>query len=177
MEQHSTQKKTSTSSHAFLDQEYELRQKIEAYWKAVRAGDLDTITTFYADSIIAYDMMPPLKFDNLKRYKEAAWKQCFTDAFRFPIVYDYKEDSFQVFGDSALMYGEVHMIGTFKEGGDKTESRLRNTTFFQKVDGDWKIIHEHNSVPLDMNMKGLMNLKPGSIQEYEKISPELNPKH
>ncbi len=177
MEQQSIEKKPSASSNAFLDQEYELRQKIEAYWKAVRAGELEKIISFYTDDVIAFDMMPPLKFDNLKRYKEAAWKQCFTDAFRFPIVYDYKEDRFHIFGDSALMYGEVHMIGTFKEGGAKTESRLRNTTFFKKLNGEWKIIHEHNSVPLDMNMKGLMNLKPGSIQEYETTSPEIESKH
>jgi ketosteroid isomerase-like protein len=169
--------KPSASSNAFLDQEYDVRQKIEAYMKAIRNGELEAITSFYSDKIVAYDMMPPLKFNDLKRYKETAWKQCFTDAFKFPIVYDYKEDSFKVFGDSALMYGEIHMIGTFQQGGEKTECRLRNTMFFQKIDSEWKIVHEHNSVPLDMNMRGLMNLKPGSIQEYDKPSPENESRH
>ncbi|MBC7458402.1 MAG: nuclear transport factor 2 family protein [Bdellovibrionaceae bacterium] len=168
MEQEKTKAQPNQSSHALLDLEYDVRQKIEAFLKAVRHGQLDAITSFYSDKIVAYDMMPPLKFTDLKNYKESAWKQYFTDTFNFPIVYDYKEDSFKVFGDSALMYGEIHMIGTFKAGGEKTECRLRNTTFFQKLDGEWKIVHEHNSVPLDSNMKGLMNLKP---------SPEVSLSH
>lgn len=177
MEQQNTQAQMNKTSNALLDQEYDLRQKIESYWKAVRSGQLNEVTSFYADSLVVFDMMPPSKFEDLEKYKETAWKQCFTEAFKFPVVYDYKEDGFKIFGDSALMYGEVHMIGTFKEGGEKTESRLRNTTLFQKLDGEWKIVHEHNSVPLDMNMKGLMNLKPGSIQEFEKPSLDQSSRH
>ncbi len=145
--------------------EYDVRQTIDSFVQAVRTGKLDVIISFYADHITAFDMMPPFKFTDLGQYRQIAWIECFTDAFEFPVAYDYKEDQLRIFGDYAVIYGEIQMSGAFKKGDESVEARLRNTTVLQKIDGNWKIIHEHTSVPLGFDMKGLMNLRPGAMEE------------
>jgi hypothetical protein len=42
--------------------------------------------------------------------------------------------------------------------------------FFQKIDGQWKILHVHNSVPVGTDLQAMMNLRPGSTEEKRAIA-------
>jgi hypothetical protein len=46
-----------------------------------------------------------------------------------------------------------HMTGT-RTDGEHTDLWFRGTVCFRKTGGIWKIIHEHNSVPLYMDGTG-----------------------
>lgn len=153
-DQHKTFVKTS------LTQAAQVRHTLDAQIRAIRAGNLREIMTYYAQSIVAYDMMPPLKFTDLGSYRETAWLNGFIAAFHFPIHYEYREDQLFVTEDFAIRSGEIHINGVFKKSEERVESCLRNTTILQKMNGEWKIIHVHNSVPLGNDLHGLMNLKP-----------------
>lgn len=153
-DQHKTTVKVS------LTQAAEVRHQLDAMIRAIRNGRLAEITSFYSQAIVAYDMMPPLKFTDLNSYRQTAWMDCFITAFQFPVSYEYREDQLFVTDEYAIRTGEVHMSGVLKKNSERVENRLRNTTVLQKMDGEWKIIHEHNSVPIGQDMKALMNLKP-----------------
>jgi ketosteroid isomerase-like protein len=53
------------------------------------------------------------------------------------------------------------MRGT-RTGGEKTDLWFRHTVCFRKVDGTWKIVHFHESVPfyMDGSYKAAIDLKP-----------------
>ncbi len=46
--------------------------------------------------------------------------------------------------------------------GEKVDMWLRETLCFRKIDGKWKITHEHESVPfcMDGSFKAAVDLKP-----------------
>jgi SnoaL-like domain len=60
----------------------------------------------------------------------------------------------------ATDHGLVRIGGTLKNG-NRAERWLRSTTCFRKIAGNWLIVHDQLSVPLDLESgKALLNLEP-----------------
>jgi ketosteroid isomerase-like protein len=141
--------------------EREIKVFMDGLAEAVRTGELEDISSYYADEIVAFDMMPPLQFKTKEDYQRVAWKECFTDYFTFPVDYDFHQQEISVSGDLAVVHGLVHMKGKSKKEGADMEAWLRSTVVLKKAGDRWAINHEHTSVPLAMeDAKGLMNLAP-----------------
>ncbi len=136
----------------------EIYQTMESFAEAIREGDIKHIMSFYADDVIAYDMMPPLEFSGKDKY-EKSWQECFTSYFKFPVNFDYEKQKFTIEGNVALTHALVHMSGESKDG-EKMNMWMRNTTCLKKTGDKWLITHEHNSIPMDKEMKGLVDLRP-----------------
>jgi ketosteroid isomerase-like protein len=64
----------------------------------------------------------------------------------------------QTGGDLAFSRSLAHFAGTTKEGR-RVDSHVRSTLGFRKINGRWKIVHEHLSVPFDANGQGLFQLE------------------
>ncbi len=65
-------------------------------------------------------------------------------------------------GDKRYAYGHniQHMTCT-ASGGQKLDVTFRVTDAYKKIDGKWLIVHEHVSVPVDLETgKPDMNSKP-----------------
>jgi len=136
----------------------EVYQTMESFAEAIREGDIKHIMSFYSDEVVAYDMMPPLEFSGKDKY-EKSWQECFTSYFKFPLNFDYEKQKFSIEGNVAFTHALVHMSGESKDG-EKMDMWMRNTTCLKKSGDKWLIIHEHNSIPMDNEMKGLTNLHP-----------------
>ncbi len=65
--------------------------------------------------------------------------------------------------DVAFCHSLNRMSGV-KTDGEKADMWLRETICFRKIDGKWKITHEHESVPfyMDGSYKAAVDLKPES---------------
>lgn len=138
--------------------EYEVREFLKEFASVVQLGELERILRYYTPDVIAFDMMPPLEISGVEQYRKA-WQECFIEVFDFPVEFDIQPRKVIVNGDTAVIIGLAHVKGRFKKSGE-VENWLRGTTVLKKLNGEWKIAHEHNSVPLDQNMKGLMDLRP-----------------
>jgi len=54
-----------------------------------------------------------------------------------------------------------HLHESKKRKWEKTDVWVRATVCFRKIDGQWKVTHEHISVPFDMEtFKASVHLKP-----------------
>lgn len=128
----------------------------------IRKGDLSGIEHYYAEDFCVYDMMPPIEFSSKKEYMTAAWKDCFTDVFEFPVTFDRHHKQVRVSGNTAYVHNLIHMKGTFRKTGEKMECWMRHTSILENRGGRWLIVHEHNSIPVanDGSNKGLFNLVP-----------------
>ena len=55
----------------------------------------------------------------------------------------------------------LNRFGGTTRDGKLVSQWLRSTLGFQKIDGLWKILHQHVSVPIDMETgKGMTDLEP-----------------
>jgi ketosteroid isomerase-like protein len=67
-----------------------------------------------------------------------------------------------VSGDSAFCFGFLHMRGTKKGAEGAVRFWMRETLCLLRIDGEWKIVHEHTSVPfyMDGTFRPAFDLQP-----------------
>jgi hypothetical protein len=78
-----------------------------------------------------------------------------------PIGSEARDLRIAVSGDTAFSHGLSRMTGS-KTDGEKVDLWFRETLCFRKIDGHWKIAHEHTSVPfyMDGSFRAAIDLKP-----------------
>jgi ketosteroid isomerase-like protein len=135
-----------------------IRQRIENYAKAVRAKDIDGVMSFFAPDLVSFDINPPLRYagaDNKRR----AWQEAFA-AYTGPMGYEVHELNVTTHGDLAFVHGLNHVHGTLA-GGHPSDMWVRWTACFRRIDGVWLVVHDHVSVPADLEHgKAAVNLTP-----------------
>jgi uncharacterized protein (TIGR02246 family) len=134
-----------------------IRQLIGTLAEAVRARDLDSVARIFAPDIVSYDVEPPLRHLGAAA-KGDNWARVFA-AYQ-QLDYEVRDLKITVGGDVAFVYSLNRLSGTLA-GGHRTATWVRWTGCFRKLDGDWRIAHDHVSVPLDMaSGKALLDLEP-----------------
>lgn len=135
------------SSIPTLGEEARIRECIEALAKALRAKDVESLMVHYAPDMVTFDLRPPLRVVSAAAYRRnfEAW----FSSVQGPIHYDIRELRITVSGEAAFCHSLCHVMST-RIGGEKADYWVRVTSGFQKRHGDWKITHEHVSVPVNL---------------------------
>ena len=120
---------------------------IDAIAKSVRSNALDALLAHFAPEVVLFDMMAPLEHKGTDAVRES-WAMVL-EPFEGPVDYDVDHLGILVSGDVAWTRGLSVIKGTTK-AGQKVVHRLRMTLGLRKVDGSWKVIHQHLSAPFDM---------------------------
>jgi PhnB protein len=78
-----------------------------------------------------------------------------------PIGYEITELIVTVGGDVAFAHSLNRMTGT-RSDGETTDVWFRSTVGFRKLDGAWRVVHEHASVPfyMDGSVRAAVDLRP-----------------
>jgi ketosteroid isomerase-like protein len=102
--------------------------------------------------------VPPLQYIGYDAYKKDY--QEFFDQFQGPIGVEYPDIKI-VAGDTvAFSRGLERITGTLKNG-QKLDTWVRFTECYRKTNGHWLAIHDHISVPVDLDTgKAALDLKP-----------------
>lgn len=141
----------------------EIRQFLEEFADSVRSGKLEDIMSFYDSSLVAFDVAPPLRFTNANEYKKN-WEMMFTTKMRFPVSYEFSEETIHVDGDLGVFHSLIHLAGAIKDPQQGEPNDVdcwgRYTCVLKKTNHRWRIFHEHFSVPVAEDGKALMSLKP-----------------
>jgi ketosteroid isomerase-like protein len=134
-----------------------IRQRVEDYVKTLRAKDIDGAMSFFAPNLVSFDITPPLRYvgaDNKRR----AWQGAF--AIYDAIDYEICELSVTMHGELAFVHSLNHFNGTLANG-HITDMWLRWTACFRQIDGVWLVVHDHVSVPADLEHgQTALNLTP-----------------
>lgn len=123
--------------------ENDIRQLLQRWEQALRDKDLDAILALYADDVVAYDLMGAPRFDNKAAYAEH-WRACMAQC---------PDGGFLALQDIAVTAeGDLGFARFIAAGGpdEQTSIWMRGTVCYRRQDGEWKIVHEHWSVPVDM---------------------------
>jgi len=137
-----------------------VRKLYDDWAKAFRAKDVKTIMTFYApgDAVVAYDVIPPLQYKG-----HAAYAKDYADflaPFDGPVTVEFREMRVAAGGDVAFVHCLERITGKMKNG-QKVDMWLRATSGLRKINGKWLIVHDHISVPANLDTgKAEMGLKP-----------------
>ena len=127
-----------------MQNDTEIRERIDSMAQAIRAKDIDALMTHYAPDVIAYDVMSPLDVQGAGAYRKN-FERWFA-SMDGPMEYE-PHDLHVSVGDSvALSFCKSHVRGTHPNG-EKADYWVRVTTEFQKVNGEWMVGHEHVSLP------------------------------
>ena len=135
-----------------------IRRRVEDAAKAIRAKDIDAITALYASDIVSFDIGPPLRYVGAAN-KRRAWQDVFA-AFPGPIAYEIHDLTVATHGELAFVHSLNRVRGTLASG-HVNDLWLRWTACFRRIDSVWLIVHDHVSVPADLEHgQPLVNLTP-----------------
>jgi len=150
--------KTMTIKENTANNEAEIRELIERFAKAFRAKDVDGCMSVFAPEIVSFDIIPPLQAVGAETFVKH-WQEFF-ESYRGPIHVEFPDVSVTAGDDVAFSYCLHRIIGTL-QNGHKTDFWLRWTAGWRKTNGNWLIVHEQVSVPVDLGSgKAMMDLKP-----------------
>jgi ketosteroid isomerase-like protein len=138
--------------------EAEIQRAIEDYVEALRARDIDGVTSIYAPDLVAFDLVPPLQYVGAETYRNH-WLEGWS-LLQGSMGYEVHDLSITVGGEVAFTHSLNRSSATLTTG-QKTEFWLRWTTCLRKIGGKWLIVHMHVSVPFDLKTgRAVFDLKP-----------------
>lgn len=134
-----------------------IRQRVEDLVKALHAKDIDGVMSVYAPNLVSFDVAPPLRYVGAEN-KRRTWLEAFA-VFR-SIDYEVRDLTVTMHGDQAFVHSLNHITGT-RASGQTTDLWVRCTACFRRIDGVWLIVHDHVSVPVDLERgQAVLNLTP-----------------
>jgi ketosteroid isomerase-like protein len=124
---------------------------------AIRAIDLDQLRSIYADDIVSFDIEPPLRHVGVDA-KLKNWSRVFT-AYQ-GLDYEIRDLEVTV-GDGVAFGSSLNRISGRLPDGHDSSYWVRWTASLCKIDGAWRIVHDHVSVPIDVGSgRALRDLEP-----------------
>jgi ketosteroid isomerase-like protein len=130
-------------------------------WKtAFEAKDVNGVMAMYAPgaTLTAYDVVPPLQFKGADEYRKDYSN--FFAQFDGPIHVDLADTHIEAGPSAAFAYGLERLTGKLKDG-TPVDMWLRYTEGLKDSNGQWRVVHEHISVPVDLTTgKARTDLKP-----------------
>ena len=135
---------------ARADARADIKALEDRFVAAFKAKDVDAIMKAYApdQTLVVFDVVPPRQYVGAAAYRKD-W-QTFLGNFEGPITVELTD--FDVAADRNLAYSHSiqHLAGTDKQG-KKLDLTVRVSDVYKKTRGGWRIIHEHVSVPVDLD--------------------------
>jgi len=135
-----------------------IQRCVEDWATALRARDINGVMSLYASDNVSFDVGPPLRYAGTE-HKRRAWQEVFA-AFAGAIAYDVHELNVTTQGELAFVHSLNHVSGTMANG-HITDLWVRWTACFRRIDGVWLVVHDHVSVPADLeHQRAILNLTP-----------------
>ncbi|MEN3351768.1 MAG: hypothetical protein V7632_5403 [Bradyrhizobium sp.] len=121
--------------------ETQIRALIEAWADAVRRHDYAGLLARHDQDIVMFDVPPPLQSRGLDEYRKT-WDLFFR--YHKPShAFDFEEMAITAGDDVAFA------VTVMRCGPPDATFQFRLTIGLRKIDGEWRIMHEHHSVPAE----------------------------
>jgi ketosteroid isomerase-like protein len=140
---------TASDTKAIDEIRERLRIKSKAYYNRDFVGIMDVYLK--SEDICIYD--PPIIYYGWDA--TAKMIRDFIDGSVGPMRIDYRSIEGRASGDLACSWQVAH-IDTDLPSGQNVKVPCRMTDVWRRVDGTWYVIHEHNSIPQDLNAANAM---------------------
>jgi ketosteroid isomerase-like protein len=126
--------------------EQEIRNEFAEWFSDAAARDVDALMTKIADDAHSFEHQVPLEYVGAEAIRKSC-EQGF-DAVAGEFRWDVPDLQVLVRDDIAVTWG-LNRMRSRPLGEAMIETWSRGTRVFQKIDGRWKMIHQHVSFPVD----------------------------
>ena len=135
---------------AKADSREDIKALEDRFIAAVTAKDLDAIMKVYVpdQTLFVFDVEPPRQYVGAAAYRKD-W-QAFLDSFNGAITFELTDLDIATDDNLAYSHSIQRVAGTDKQG-KKLDLTVRVTDVYKKINGNWLVIHEHVSVPVDLD--------------------------
>jgi ketosteroid isomerase-like protein len=136
--------------------------RILALIETLRQANYDKNAALFAEQFAAdaaiFNLAPPLVHHGIDLGEKQAWM----DSWATPIDIDSRDLNVTVSGDLAFVHGFLHMSGTKKGAEGPVNFWMRETLCLERQGSEWRIAHEHTSVPfyMDASLRPAFDLEP-----------------
>lgn len=114
---------------------------------AFNAKNVTKIMACYArDGLFVFDVAPPRQHVGWEDYKKD-WESLFTN-IKGPVKFKISELDVTAVGSVAYSHS-IQAVRWTAAGGTAAELTVRVTDVYRKMSGEWRIVQEHVSVPVD----------------------------
>lgn len=134
------------SARPSSEHEEAIRQLVQERVDAVRAKDVGPLVARPVDDVVLFDALPPLM--SRGRASLNGTTQSWFDGYASDIGYEVSD--LEIRADDRLGFCSFayHVSGTL-QSGDEVDMWVRATLCCERVEGSWRIVHDHESVPFD----------------------------
>jgi ketosteroid isomerase-like protein len=127
-------------------EEMRINALLEAWAQAVRRHDLAAILAHHEPEMVMFDLPPPLQCKGIKAY-ERTW-DLFFRYHRPGTAFDFQELAVTAGQDVAFALAIMRCgPGSSSNPADKDGFLFRLSVGLRKFGDEWRITHEHHSVP------------------------------
>jgi ketosteroid isomerase-like protein len=136
----------------------DIRALIEGVHRAHYNKDAAAIVAPYSEDAAVFDLAPPLSHRGMNQREKQSW----LDTWDGPIKRESCDFKITVSGDFAFCHGYYRLGGAPKSAGRTIDFWTRATVCLARSACEWRIVHEHTSVPfyMDGSLRPAFDLKP-----------------
>lgn len=134
-----TEKQKSSSTD-----QMQIQTLIERWAKAVRDENREEIRADHDSDILMFDVPPPFLSRGIDAYM-ATW-ELFFSCSKKPVAFDFHDVNITAGQDVAFATAIGRCVNT-TPNGERENLEFRLTMGLRKFDGQWRIMHEHHSLP------------------------------
>jgi uncharacterized protein (TIGR02246 family) len=144
-----------------MNDEAQIRALLDERCTALRDGDAKSIVAQYTDDPVVYTLAPPLRQSAQDALDVAALQQ-WLDEKGGSVKSELRDVAVTVDGDLALCTALECMGSPDDAPGTPFVLWFRSTYGLRRVDGQWRIAHEHTSTPfyMDGSLRAALDLQP-----------------
>jgi uncharacterized protein (TIGR02246 family) len=124
--------------------EAEIRDLIERWAKAVREENRAAIQADHDSGILMFDVPPPFLSRGLDEYM-ATWETFFASSEK-PVAFAF-HDVEVTCGQDVAFATAIGQCVNIETKGKREPLDFRLTMGLRKIDGRWRVMHEHHSLP------------------------------
>jgi uncharacterized protein (TIGR02246 family) len=121
-----------------------IRALIQQWAEAVRREDLTAIRADHDPDILMFDVPPPFSSRGLDAYM-ATWRLFFSGVEK-PVSFSFEEIEVTAGSDVAFATAKGKCVNIDRTGR-REPLEFRLTMGLRKIDGKWRVMHEHHSLP------------------------------
>jgi ketosteroid isomerase-like protein len=126
-----------------------IRGLLDSQAAAICNRDIAAATANYAFDVLIFDVVGPLqqpKGNSTVRNRLQEWMGTFSgDA---PVLFEITDPTIEASEDRGFSHSVNH-VRALLGGGGILDMYWRETLGWQKINGEWKIVHAHSSVPFN----------------------------
>jgi uncharacterized protein (TIGR02246 family) len=141
---------TPAATAQAANDEAKIRALEAQFAAAFNAKDADAIMKVYVpnESLLVFDVVPPRQYIGANAYRRD-WQDFFAHV-RGPLKFEISD--LTVATDGRLGYGHsIQRVSGTDSKGHPIDLTVRVTDVYRKINGNWLIVHEHVSVPVDLD--------------------------